>query len=775
MKVLEVVHGLPPHGNGGAELYAYAHARELHERHGDDVVLLTREADGGRPEYAVRGETREGLRVAWVNHTFRDTQRFDETYVNEAIGAIADRIIDEFRPDVAHIHHLTCLSTTIVCSLAARRVPVFFTLHDYWLLCHRGQLLDVNYRVCAGPRADEGCHACLGAAGGAHAIAFAGARAVRAMERRLPGPAARGLRWAAERVAAMGANAAAGEDEERQRIAHMRRLCGNVTQFLAPSRYARDRFAEFGVPADRMTVWPYGVAASPRAACGARPEGLRLGYAGSLMISKGVHVLLDAAGRLPAGSVSVSVFGAHASYHGDNGYRRQLEPLLAADHVQVHGPVPHDQIASAFASIDVLVVPSIWPENSPFVIHEAFRAGVPVVASRIGGIPELVEDGRNGLLCSPGNADDLAHALGRLVREPGLLAALGRGISPPRSLEDDVGATRELYSRCLSGERRYAPNQTGPANCASSSAPAKTIAAVVLNFCTPDQTLLTVKSLLASRRALDHLIVINNDTGESDGETRSVLADVLQRIRYISAGANLGFAGGMNVGIREALALGADYVLLVNSDVVVPPDTVKRLEQRLAADSHAGIAGPVILARSDPRLIASLGMSYAYRTGRMRHRGHGRRIVPDHEADSAAVDAVSGCVMLVRRAVFEAAGLLEEEFFFSFEDLDFCLKAGNAGFSTVLAGDAAVYHEGGRSLGARSPRRFYYAARNHLLAAERSAPSAGRYASFGRSCWIVGLNLAHALVAPGGSVAARVAAVARGTYDYGARRFGPGR
>jgi GT2 family glycosyltransferase len=137
------------------------------------------------------------------------------------------------------------------------------------------------------------------------------------------------------------------------------------------------------------------------------------------------------------------------------------------------------------------------------------------------------------------------------------------------------------------------------------------------------------------------------------------------------------------------------------------------------------------------------------------------------------VDGVSGCLMLINRVVFEQVGLFDEQYFFSFEDLDFCLRARRAGFSTILAGDAVVYHEGGQSLGARSPRRFYYAARNHLRLAHQVDPSAARLAAVGRTCSIVALNLAHAIRSPGGSMLVRIAAVVRGTCDYFLGRFGP--
>jgi GT2 family glycosyltransferase/glycosyltransferase involved in cell wall biosynthesis len=780
MRILEVVHGFPPAAPGGTELYAHAHALALRDC-GDEVLVFTREQDPTRAEYDVRTETRDGLRVVSVNNTFRGTRTFEETYRNEAIDAIAGRVIDEFKPDAAHIHHLTGLSTTIVRILAERRIPSVFTLHDYWLMCHRGQLLDVDYRACDGP-GTEGCHACLPAAGGAGRIGFAGAVAVRAVERRLPAASARQLRRVAEGLAGMIASSGEVEDQERCRIAHMREVCAEILHFLAPSRDIRERFVRFGVAPERITVSGNGVvqlngAASPTSVGSAfrrtvGGHGLRLGFLGSLMISKAPHVLLEAAARLPRRSVAVDLFGACSAYHGDDSYRKQIEPLLHGEGVRAHGAIPHEQVAEALGSIDVLVVPSVWPENAPLVIQEAFLAGIPVVASRIGGIPEMVADGQSGLLFRPGDVEDLTRTLSRLLDEPELLGTLRAGIPSVRSIEEDVRLARSLYQTLrqprITQSTQGTPRQAFSATSAPSAVNVMRIAAVVLNYRTPDQTLLTVKSLLASRRPIDDIIVVNND---SHGDTREALKNVCSKITYIHTGSNLGFSGGTNVGIREALARGAGRVLLVNSDVIVPPDAIEHLERCLDTTSDAGIAGPVVLARSEPDRIASLGMSYAPSTGRMRHRGNGAIASTDQPA-ARLVDGVSGCLMLVRREVFDAVGLFDEEYFFSFEDLDFCLKARRAGFATVLAGRAIVYHEGGQSLGATSPRRFYFAARNHLLLARRAEPSAGRFRSWSRTCSIVMLNLAHAVVSRGGSLPARLGAAASGTRDYLAGRFG---
>jgi GT2 family glycosyltransferase/glycosyltransferase involved in cell wall biosynthesis len=771
MKTLVVVHGFPPSGQGGAEIYAHALARGLHETYGDDVLVLTREQDRGRPDYDIRTEHRDGLRIVWVNNLFRATRSFEETYRNRAIGAIAERVIDEFRPDVAHVHHLTCLSTTIVESLANRAIPCVLTLHDYWLMCHRGQLLDVNLEACSGP--EKGCEACLGVAGSSGRVGFAGAAAVRAIERRLEVPI---LRRAAESVAAaIGRNDVAGQ-ESAKRLRHMREICGRVTQFVAPAHAIRDRFVQFGIEPHRIIVSPYGIdrelftqitraassspSAPPAVIAGTADAPLRIGFLGSLMVSKGPRLLLEAAAILPADRIAVELFGDHVAYHGDTSYRGALESFMDRPNVAFRGPLPHEQVPQALASLDALVVPSIWPEASPLVIHEAFCAGVPVVAARIGGIPELVEEGRNGLLFTPGDAADLASALARLLEERGLLDRLRRGLAPPRTLEDDVRRTRAMYEELVN--RHAVPM--------SPARPLSRLAAVVLNYRTPDDTLLTVSSLLASDRPIDDLIVVDNGDGRDLGEA---LGELGRRVHCEPTGANRGFSAGMNAGIRIALDRGADRVLLVNSDVIVPPDCVAQLERALDEAPRAGIVGPVVASRGRPDLIASRGIAYDSTTGRMRLLDAGRSVDAVPSNSLTAVDALAGCVMLVKKEVFDAAGLLHEDFFFGFEDVDLCLRARAAGFTSVVAGGALVFHEGGRSIGSQSARRLYFAARNHLLMASRCRAPASAGWRVSRASLIVAFNLAHAFRATGASLPARLRAVARGTVDYARGRFGP--
>jgi len=135
------------------------------------------------------------------------------------------------------------------------------------------------------------------------------------------------------------------------------------------------------------------------------------------------------------------------------------------------------------------------------------------------------------------------------------------------------------------------------------------------------------------------------------------------------------------------------------------------------------------------------------------------------------VDGVSGCAMLVRREVFDAAGLFDEEYFFSFEDLELCLRAASLGFRTVCVDDARAYHEGGRTIGRRSPRRVYFATRNHLKLAAGVDP-ANAIVRTARASGIVGLNAAYVLTSADAPLVGGLAAVARGAWHHVIGRYG---
>ena len=155
----------------------------------------------------------------------------------------------------------------------------------------------------------------------------------------------------------------------------------------------------------------------------------------------------------------------------------------------------------------------------------------------------------------------------------------------------------------------------------------------------------------------------------------------------------------------------------------------------------------------------------------MRHIAAGQPLSLLPSAAAHPVDAVSGCVMLLRREAIEQAGLFDEAFFFSFEDIELCLRVRRAGFDVLSVPDALAYHEGGRSIGRRSPARVYFAARNHL----RLAGIAGDRRGVGwlRGGLIVGLNAGYVLLSGDTPRVRGLVALARGVWHHLGGRYGP--
>ena len=172
---------------------------------------------------------------------------------------------------------------------------------------------------------------------------------------------------------------------------------------------------------------------------------LRIGYIGQLQWTKGVHVLIEAFQRSQLdGWASLQIWGDPTR---NLDYVQMLQDCINNDQaIELRGRFEQDQIATVLAEIDVLVVPSLWYENSPLVIKEAFVANTPVIASDLGGMAELVTHNVDGLLYEQGDAEDLARQLRRIFDEPGLLDRLQRGIQPVKTIHQEIDELEAVYS-----------------------------------------------------------------------------------------------------------------------------------------------------------------------------------------------------------------------------------------------------------------------------------------------------------------------------------------
>jgi len=726
MRLMLVHQGYPPESSGGSEIYTESLARRLARDH--QVTVLHRSLDRARPDYAIAESRRDWVRIVSVNTPRWSKAGFSAYRDPRAASAVAS-VLRETRPEVVHFGHLNGLSTGAVFEARRLGAAVVFTLHDFGTLCALGQLVNLDLEVCPGPTP----HRCLGCVGSQVA---APSWFVRSGARRIPlaQPLGRAL-----------ARRGAGEARIEERLLEMREALRQADLLVAPSRFMRERMATLGVGGIR--VLPLGHDPVPPMPRRSDPDGrLRVGLIGSLIPSKGVHVLARAFRDLADPRLSLRIHGGFAAYHGDTGYEKRLRAILGpiADDA-LRGPFPRSRLGEVLADLDVVVVPSVWEENAPLVVQEAFLARVPVVVSGHGGLAEAVRDEVDGLHFRPGDAADLARVLRRLADDPELLAGLAARAPGVPTMDEHVRGLTGLYREARA---RYA-------------ARGGRVGVVVLDRGRPDD------AAAAARSALDpalqpRVLVVENGPGLAPCASPEVAV--------LRLAENRGYAGGMNAGMAWLRREGCDRFLLLNNDAVLEEGSLRLMAEALNDPALAAVA-PVVLRASDGR-VESMGSRLGHRTGRSRLERHGRRHVEGRGI--LAAQSLSGTALMLRADALERVGPLDEAYFHSFEDTDWCGRARGAGFALAVVLGATVRHAGARTLGARSADRLYYAARNHLRAAERLAPLRPGVRWIRRAA-IVSLNLAHALRQSSVPRVEAVRAVIVGSRDFTRGRFGPRR
>ena len=235
---------------------------------------------------------------------------------------------------------------------------------------------------------------------------------------------------------------------------------------------------------------------------------------------------------------------------------------------------------------------------------------------------------------------------------------------------------------------------------------------VVLNWNGLADTLKCLESLAGLNYATYEVVVVDNGSADS---SPAVIRQRFPEVVVIENGENLGYTGGNNVGLRYALAQGADYVLLLNNDTVVASDFLHLLVEAAGAGEDVGMAGPTIYYYDLPDVIWSAGGAIDWRQGRTWMVGLDERDSGQFGLVPRGVDFVTGCALLMKRAVLEQVGLLDERFFMYYEEIEWCVRARRSGFKSVHVPSARIWHKISPVVQADSPLVHYYMTRNRLL------------------------------------------------------------
>jgi glycosyltransferase involved in cell wall biosynthesis len=416
LKILHLCHNHPALHPGGTEIFA----RDLHRQlsAADQVSSLfigcvDKNHRAQRPGTVFQGIGRQrDEMLMWTGH-------FDGFYLSQIdLHGIVPELSDllrEVKPDIVHFHHILLMGVEML-FLVRRVLPkakILLSLHDYYSICaHDGQMVTTGERRLCNAATPDACHRCF-----PHL-----------------------------------------ETEQfvlRER--HLKTHFSVVDQFLAPSEFLRRRYIAWGLTPERIAVLRNArplAQVAPHRALKRGDKRNRFAYFGNLSPNKGILVLLEAARLLnqrSPGLFRLDIFGS-APFQSD-AFKNDLKAALASagDFAAWHGAYRPDEMPNLMAQSDWVVTPSLWWENAPLVIDEAFSHRRPVIASDIGGMAEAVSHEHDGLTFRAGDALALADTLERAMLEPQLWSKLVAGIGARRTLELCADEHLAIYRRLLGG------------------------------------------------------------------------------------------------------------------------------------------------------------------------------------------------------------------------------------------------------------------------------------------------------------------------------------
>jgi len=401
-----LVHGHPDFSLGGGEIAAHAQWAELRRR-GVCALFIARVAQGTSPAGAwFSNRSADGLEMLF---NAPPTNNFRHSQPNLGVVFTEFReLLERFRPTVVHFHHYVHLGLELVREVrkSAPGAKIIMTLHEYLAICNaQGQMLKTSGALCT-KAAPLDCHFCF---------------------------------------------PEISPQDFFMRNLFIKSFLNLVDRFICPSAFLRDRYAAWGIPPEKMEVVENGQPNASGAGNGAAPSGrMRASFValGQLSERKGTLVLLEAIRLLPKhvrAQMQIEIHGSARYERAD--FLDDCAKLMRGleDTVRMFGTYRPGEVSDIISRHGWVVTPSIWWENSPLVIQEAFACGRPVICSNIGGMAEKVQAGVSGLHFRVGSPGDLAAVMERAATEPGLFEQLCAGVRQPPSVAQTIDRLLEVY------------------------------------------------------------------------------------------------------------------------------------------------------------------------------------------------------------------------------------------------------------------------------------------------------------------------------------------
>ncbi|MBN2438765.1 MAG: glycosyltransferase family 4 protein [Deltaproteobacteria bacterium] len=451
MKILYTTHQFLPEYSAGTETLTYSTAKEM-SRRGHEVCVFT--------GYRVRGSVDalhafdryeyDGIPVECFFHSNTSSilprNPMEAEYNNSFYADFFRKRVQEIKPDLVHFYHLQRLSASIIDVCLEMAIPTLFTATDFWLICPTNQLLLPDYSGCLGP--DRDTVNCI-----RHLTAISQGKKIRSALDRIPDwLIAIGIRWIKRTTFKPEKGFIPLVRAMTFRSAYMEKRMNRIDRVLVATRFMGKMLQRHGLEGGRIRHVPFGIdqTAIKNASEKGTEKDLRVGFIGTLYHHKGAHVLLEAVRSLPTETaLTVKIYGNPEQFPE---YTRSLRSIAGSDRrIEFCGTFPAREIGAIFSGLDVLVIPSLWYENSPLTLSFARAAKVPVVATDSEGLNEAIADGKDGLLFEKGNAKGLADIILMLCNDRSMVKKLSEHARTPKSISTYVDELEQIYRDVMRG------------------------------------------------------------------------------------------------------------------------------------------------------------------------------------------------------------------------------------------------------------------------------------------------------------------------------------
>ena len=636
LRILEVIHSFLPFKSGGTELYTFNLSKEL-QKLGHDVLVLFPFLAEDKKEFSFNHSRYNGIPIVMFN-LFESYKSKRSEFLNLEYDQPFRDFLKNNKFDIVHFQHLYGLSVNWLSIAKESGAKVVLKLDDFYFYCKQIHLIQSEGSYCSGPESLNKCIQCCY-------------------------PAQKDKK--SENLIS----------EFEYRNETLKSAFSIPDLVHTPSRFAKESHQKNGFVNSNFKVIPTGILPfKVLTKTKAIDEKIRIAYVGAIDRRKGVLDFIRAIEHfIDQPDISQNEaklkFKIYGNHDDDDLSEFVFAKVAELDCLEYEGTFTQDDRSKIFSQIDVMAIPSIG-ENYPFIIREALYANIPVIATNISGVPEIIANGVNGFLFPPGDFKSLAALFEKITKQPDLLNELDLTSFPAKTISEEAIELIKEFK-----------------NLPESKSEQPLVSIVIVTYNSEATIRKCLQSIHLNTTISYEIILIDNASNKNVKEVINNNLEFRIPITIIQNDENAGFSKASNQGIQQARG---KYVVLLNPDTAVLQGWAEQLIAHF--NNEVGAVGPIsnyaaglqnVNEHIDKKLHGNFSVEEL-----------SARIYQTNNGKSIETKLLIGFCMMIKKETIDKVGLLDENLILGNDDLDYSLRLRDAGYKLLIATDTFIYHEG---------------------------------------------------------------------------------